>query len=314
MNNITVEKCAKRLLAVDNITILCHRYPDGDTIGSAFALCAALQKLGKRAKVRCCHAFPAKFDYITKSVRVDEFDEKFVVAVDVAAPTQLGGLELEYTGRVELCIDHHKLHTPYEKELLIEPDFAAAGELVFALIQAMGVELDTLMLNALYTAIATDTGCFRYSNCNAHTMRIAAELMELGAQTALVNKLMFETKSRAKIELERRLYETLRYYHDGRIAVMTLFLSAIADAGASDDDIDGLAGLPRQIEGVDIGILMRETDGGFKISVRTSPPYDVSGVCAQFGGGGHAGASGCTIMGSYETALEKITEAAANAL
>lgn len=314
MKNITLKKCAETLQNADNITILCHRYPDGDCIGSAFALCAALHKLGKQAKVRCCHEFPKKFDFITKQVEFSEFGEQFVVAVDVASLSQLGDLEQEYSGRVDLCIDHHKMHTPYAKKLLIEPNFAAAGEIIFSLINAMGIQFDQLMLNALYTAVSTDTGCFKYSNCNAQTMRIAADLMELGADTVLVNKLMFDTKSRKRIALERKLYETLGYYHSGRVAVMALLFSAIEETGAGEDDIDGLANLPRQIEGVDIGILMRETEGGFKISARTSPPYDVSAVCAKFGGGGHAGAAGCTILGSYEEVLEKISSAVGEAL
>ena len=152
------------------------------------------------------------------------------------------------------------------------------------------------MAEALYTGVTTDTGCFKYANTTPRTHRIAAELMEAGADSVEIDRAMFDTKSRARLDLERQVLDSIRFSHGGEVALIRITKNMIASAGAVEDDLDGIAGIPRCIEGVRIGITLREKDdGAFKVSLRARPPADASRICAKFGGGGHKGAAGCTL-------------------
>lgn len=315
MAKISLKKAAERLLENDNILILCHRYPDGDTVGSAFALCLALRAAGKTANVMCGDIIPAKYGYIYEDIKPQEMREKFIVAVDVATPELLGLLEKDYGSKVDLCIDHHGTNSGYAKEYFVDSKAAAAGEVIFRLLPYLGVELTQPIAMALYTAICTDTGCFRYSNVTANTMRVAAKLMETGIDAYSVNRRMFETKSRERLAIERSAIEAMTYRKGGRMAVMPVTAKMLEDAGVSEGDIEGLSSMPRQIEGVQVGIMLREVVGGIKISVRSVPGVDASAICGRLGGGGHSAAAGCFIKGaSMEEAVDRIIESAEAAL
>lgn len=315
MAKISLKRAAERLLENDNILILCHRYPDGDTIGSAFALCLALREAGKKANVMCGDIIPAKYSYIYGEITPQDMRERFIVAVDVASAEMLGLLEKDYGTKVDLCIDHHGSNTGYAKEYFVDSGAAAAGEVIFRLIPMLGVEISSAMATALYTAICTDTGCFRHSNVTPNTMRTAAKLMEMNIDSYGINRRMFETKTRARVAMERSAIEAMSYRLDGRIAVMPVTQKMIEEAGISEGDMEGLSSMPRQIEGVQIGIMLREVKDGIKISVRSVPGIDASALCARLGGGGHPAAAGCFIKGAVmEMAIDKIVEAAEAAL
>ena len=175
----------------------------------------------------------------------------------------------------------------------------------------MNIKITQDIANCLYTGISTDTGCFRYTNTTAETMRVAASLMDFGCNTAYINKAMFETKSKNKIMLERAVYDTMKYCANGRCAIIHTTIEMIERLGIGDDEMEGLASIPRQIEGVLMGITMREKQKDFfKISVRTNENINASDFCAQFGGGGHPAAAGCTIEGDLATVTEKLVKAA----
>ena len=170
--------------------------------------------------------------------------------------------------------------------------------------------MDPLLADSLYTGVTTDTGCFKYVNTTPRTHRIAAELIEAGANSVDIDRAMFDTKSRARIEMERRVLDSIRFTKDGEIALILITKQMIAETGAIEDDLDGLATIPRSIEGVHIGITLREKDdGAYKISLRARPPADASVICAQFGGGGHKGAAGCTLTLPAEEAAGNILAA-----
>ncbi len=302
------------MLEQQDILILCHKYPDGDTIGSAFALCRALLSLGKRANVMCGDILPTKFNYIYSDLEPQRFSEKFIVAVDVADPALLGVLEKDYGSRVDLCIDHHMSNKLYAKQTLLDDEAAAAGEVVYSMLAPLGAALTKEIAIALYTAICTDTGCFRYSNVRARTHRIAAKLIETGIDFHNVNRTMFDTKTRARLLIERELFDSLDYRMGGRLAMMTLTQDMIERTGATESDIDGLSAIPRSIEGVQVGVLMREVGKTFKLSVRTNDGIDASAICVQLGGGGHTEAAGCVIKGSLEQAKDIFYDIASKAI
>ena len=312
---ITLESAAKTLLSKDKILILTHRSPDGDTIGSGYALAMALRKLGKSVKVDCTDSFPEKYSYFTDKLEKLEFDEEFVVSVDIADTKLLGEKLSDYADKIDLCIDHHGSNTKYAKEYYVEASAAAAAQVIAKLIRLMNVEFDKDIANAIYTGITTDTGCFRYTNVTAETHRIAADMIDCGAESGMINRLMFETKSRSRLEIERRVMDSIQFYLDGRCAIAYATIDMMKESGAVDSDMEGVSSLPRQIEGVMAGITLREKNNGkFKVSVRTTDELDASAICANFGGGGHKAAAGCMITGTLNEAIEQIIEVVRQAL
>ena len=312
---ITLESAAKTLLSKDKILILTHRSPDGDTIGSGYALAMALRKLGKSVKVDCTDPFPEKYSYFTDKLEKLEFDEEFVVSVDIADTKLLGEKLSDYADKIDLCIDHHGSNTKYAKEYYVEASVAAAAQVIAKLIRLMNVEFDKDIANAIYTGITTDTGCFRYTNVTAETHRIAADMIDCGAESGMINRLMFETKSRSRLEIERRVMDSIQFYLDGRCAIAYATIDMMKESGAVDSDMEGVSSLPRQIEGVMAGITLREKNNGkFKVSVRTTDELDASAICANFGGGGHKAAAGCMITGTLNEAIEQIIEVDRQAL
>lgn len=284
---------AKYLTENDNFVILTHASPDGDTLGSGHALLSALRLMGKRVKLVCPDPIPQKFDLI-KCDRDGDFDVQTVVAVDIADDKLLGALKPDYDGKVDLCIDHHGSNTQYAKRLYFEPDSAAACECVYKVIKNLGVEITPYIAGCLYLGMSTDTGCFKFSNTTPRTLRFAAEMMELGADYAEINRIMFETKSRERIAMERLVLENIEFHFDGKCAVLTVTEDMIASTGCDRADLDGITAISRQVEGVFIGITLKEQpNGSFKVSLRTHEPYDASLICGAFGGGGHKRAAGC---------------------
>lgn len=301
---------ARFLEAHDNYEILTHAYPDGDTLGSSFALCMALQQIGKNARVITTNV-PSKFLYLLNGVKQQLFNAETIISTDVAADSLLGSNMSKYIGKVDLCIDHHGSNTFTAKHKFVDKFAAANCEIIYKLLLRMNVKITEEIANCLYTGISTDTGCFRYTNTTSETMRVAASLMELGCDTTYINKTMFETKSKEKILLEHAVYDTIMYCADGKCAIIYTTLDMLKQLDVGDDEMEGLASIPRQIEGVLIGITMREKDGGFfKVSVRTNGNINASDFCSQFGGGGHPAAAGCTIEGDLKTARNKLIEAA----
>lgn len=295
MNKIDEKSAARLLRENDNILILTHRNPDGDTIGSGFALLHALKKLGKTVKVVCTDPFPEKYGYIAHSNNDDVGENPYVVAVDVADMELIGAqYRAKYEHGVNLCIDHHISNKEFAENLCLR-SCSATCEIIYDVIKAMGVEIDKSVADSLYTGIATDTGCFLFSSVTARTHIIAADLIEHGADFFEINRIMFETKSLGYFKLEAAALNTVEMHCGEKCAFMTVTMDMQKQAGTKDGDFDGIAGLPRKIEGVLVAVTFRETkDGNFKVSVRSHEPVDASKICMNFGGGGHSRAAGCT--------------------
>lgn len=315
MRMITLNEAAQLLTEHDNFHILTHRYPDGDTLGCAFSLCYALRSMGKKANIIIDGNLPSKFDYLTRNYTDDVFECEYVVSVDVAAPSLLGANEALYSDKIDLCIDHHGSNSMVADNICVDATAAAACEIIYEIIRLMGVQINCDIANGIYTGISTDTGCFCYTNTTANTHRIASELMALECDWKKINRINFETKSRAKIKMERMVYDTMEFYCGGKCAIIYTTLAMQKMLGAGDDEMEGLASIPRQVEGVKMGITMREKeDGTFKVSVRTNDGINASDFCARFGGGGHPAASGCSIKGDLATAKYMLIKAAEEVL
>ncbi len=306
---INVEKCAQILREKDNILILTHAHPDGDTLGCGFALCRALLELGKKARVICADEIQKKYAYLMQDLDMPSFDEDYVVAVDVATENLLGSLQDVYGGKIDMCIDHHGSNTDYAKYLLLNADAAAACEIIFKVIKALGVDIDKSIANCLYTGLTTDTGCFRYSSATSNTYRAAAELIDLGADNGKINRIMFETKTKTYAALERMAIEGMQFFCNERICVITVTQDMYKKTGSNEQETEAIAPLTRQTEGVEIGLTIREKpDGTCKCSIRTYESVDASALAACFGGGGHKQASACKFDCGVEEAKQMLVK------
>lgn len=309
MTKINVEKCAKILEDKDDILILMHAHPDGDTLGCGFALCRALLKMGKRARAVCADEIPRKYSYLYADIDMPEFEEKYIVSVDVATESLLGSFEKVYGGKINLCIDHHATNSEYAEYLLLNADAAAASETVLKVIKALGVRIDKHIADCLYTGLTTDTGCFRYASTTSNTYRAAAELIDYGAENGKINRVMFETKTWNYAALERLAIEKMRFFGNDRICLITITQDMYEKTGTSEQDTEAIPPLTRQIEGVEIGLTLREKkDGTCKCSIRTYESVDASKLAAFFGGGGHRQASACNLDCGVEEAERRLVE------
>ena len=297
--------------AQDSFLLLTHRRPDGDTLGSAAALCRGLRALGKQASILHNPDAIEKYSPFLQGLTVPQAPAGAVLlAVDIASESLLPDNARPLAGKIQLCIDHHGSNTGYAGLSWVQPECAACGELVIDLLEQLGVPISAAMASALYLALSTDTGCFRYSNTTPATLRRAAALQEAGAETFAINRQFFSVKSLARLRLETLLGEQLEVLAEGRLALCTLTPEMLAACGAGEDDIEDLANFPRQIEGVQVAVYMRQQGTGeVKFSVRTDPGIDASAICAHLGGGGHAAAAGAAMQGSLAEARAAILAA-----
>lgn len=305
---IDFKECAKLLLKQNNILILTHAHPDGDTLGSGFALCCALMQIGKKARVINDDEIPKKYNYLFDDIEFEDFEPSYIVAVDVATENLLGSLQDKYAGKIDLCVDHHLTNTEFAKKLLLR-DYPAACEIIYMLINEMGVKIDKKIADCLYTGISTDTGCFRYASTTAQSYRIAAELIDLGADNGKINRAMFETKTKTYVALEKLALNNMKMFCNDRVAVITVTQDMYAKTGSNEQETEALAPLTRQIEGVEIGITIREkADKTCKASIRTYESVNAAALAKNFGGGGHAQAAACRFDCSVDEALEQIVK------
>ena len=283
----------------DNFTILTHKSPDGDTLGCGFALCEFLRNMGKKANVLNSEGFPERYGFIYEGYKEQDFEEKYVIAVDIADTVLLGHNLERYAaeGAIDLCIDHHISNKHYAKQTYVEADASAAALILYKIFKSSGKPITKHIAEALYTGIATDTGCFKYQNTTPEAHRIAADIIEqYNIDYTNINRNMFDIKSKARMRVEQSIARHMEYYYDDRCSMIILTKETMKESGADESEFEGLASIPLSVEGVEIGITIKERHTDiYKISVRTTDAVDASAFCKNFGGGGHIRAAGCEI-------------------
>ena len=312
MKKLTTADAARFLLERDSFLILTHRRPDGDTLGSAAALCRALRQLGKTAHVLENPEVTPKYRFLLEELTVSTPGEgDTIVAVDIASENMLPAAFSHLADKIELRIDHHRTAESFTVQELVDPAAAACGQIVYDLTGELGVCLDVPMANALYTAISTDTGCFRYANTQSHTFQVAAACAATSPQLYELNQLLFETNSLARLRIQGWMVENARFIAEGKICICALPLEVEQQLGVTEDDMENISGVPRSIEGVKIAATLRQEKdtGKVKLSVRATPGYDAGAICAKFGGGGHRGAAGASLDMSLEEATQAVIAA-----
>lgn len=311
--DVSIAQAAALLREKDDILILCHQKPDGDTLGCGFALLYALRDMGKNARVSCSDGFSARYDFLYFGEEFNDqppMEPKYVVAVDIADTQLLGAENQHWAEKIDLCIDHHPSNKRYAKHLLLDSKAAATVEILYPVLCELGLPLTKEIATCLYTGLSTDTGCFRYSNVSATTHLQAAKMIEAGVDFYPINERMFETRSLARMELERIAIDTMEYHYGNRFAMITILQEMVEKTGVSDEELDGIAAMPRRIEGVVVAVSVRQRDKDvYRVSMRTNIGVDASKVCAEMGGGGHARAAGCTLEGDLAAVKQRIVEA-----
>ena len=305
---MTRNDAAQWLLSHDNFCILTHVRPDGDTLGSASALCVGLRQLGKNAYLLHNDGASPFLDRCQLGLTKQWPSEQDVlITVDVAAKRMLPENWLCLQDRMELRIDHHSSAESFTPNELVDPTAAACGEIIYDLLVAMGCEMTKEIAWRLYIAISTDTGCFRYSNTSANTYRVAAACADTGAELYPITMELFDTTSIPELKLQNWMVDHAIFLCGGKAAVCAI--PKEMEQSVSAEDLEGISGFLRSIEGVNISATIRQTETGTKMSVRAVPGFDASAVCRKFGGGGHKGAAGASLEATLEQTVELVCQA-----
>lgn len=302
---MNVSEAAEYLRKKDQILIVTHKNPDGDTLSSSAALCHALQTCGKTAFLFPNVQITRKYvPYVGKYFAPEGYTPKTIVSVDVADVSMFCQ---NFHEKVDLCIDHHPTNPGFGVENCIYPERAACGEIMTDIISCLPCGIDQEIATLLYIAITTDTGCFRYLNTTGNTFRCAALLYEKGADMATVNTVFFRKQSKARIAIEAEILSSMELYREGKIVFAFVTLDMIKRTGAKEEDLEDLSELAGRIDTELLGITIREKeDGGCKVSVRSFPEINSFEICRHFGGGGHKMAAGCTIPASPKEARDQL--------
>lgn len=315
INSISYMEAASFLAKNDNFYILTHINPDGDAMGSGFGLCKVLRAMGKKANVLCSDPFPKRYDFLYGDYEPQKFSPQTIISVDLADTTLFGKELAVYSEYVDLAIDHHISNTGYASKTCLNGSAAAACEVLYQICIEGSFPIDKDSAMCFYTGIATDTGCFKFENTTKAAHNIAAELMGYGIPYAKINRQLFDIKSKARLKVEQLVLNSLETYLDDKCAVIAVTSEMVEQTGLSKEEFEGLASLPMQIEGVEVGVTIKEKEPGkYKVSMRSAEKVNVSELCGKLGGGGHIRAAGCTVEGDLSQVKMKLLSVIAPAM
>lgn len=305
------EAILDRIRSVGNVVLLTHVHPDGDALGSTFGFAEILGELGKdvfvflEEPVTYLYQFlPGQEKVSTSLVQLQEFvdsagDDLVIFSLDAGDRFRLGKHhdKLLEMGEV-ICIDHHRSHKDFGSKRWVEPELSSTGEMVYEMALALGAAITFNGAVNLYVAICTDTGSFKYENTQPRTMRICAELIELGVRPEEMARQLYENVSLARLNLLQRVLATLEIHCGGQVGVVNVTSEMISDTGATAEDIEGFVDYPRTLDQVKVAVFIKETsEEKISVSLRAKGQCDVSKVADCFNGGGHRNAAGCRFRG-----------------
>lgn len=320
MRNSTLDQISQVLSTTKAVGLTSHVLPDGDSIGSLLALERALKKLGAKTEILLADPVPQSYQFLlglddlaTKvGGEIPDTLPELIVVLDCTDLSRVGEkIAAKIVGKTLINIDHHISNQWFGTFNWVMPEAVATGEMVYSLIVLLGVAIDKAIATALFTAITTDSGSFRYDNTRPQSLQVGASLLEAGADLAAIREQLWENKSVISMELLAKALATLSLTDDGRVAWVALPARILKELGADGEHCEGFVDYPKSIKGVEIGIFFRETDNStIKVGFRSKRYADVNRLAAMFGGGGHPRAAGCTVQGSLPTVIEQVTVAA----
>ncbi len=300
-----LQELAEKLRGMQSFIVAAHISPDPDAIGSAFGLARALQMLGKDASVYFCDAIPERMQNLIPDVpysrtatgpAVDAF-----IAIDTASKRRIGpdAETVSKRGKQTFNIDHHVSNEKYGDSNLVDSTAPAAALIVWELLPHLKVTPDAQLASLLYAGLMDDTGSFCFSNTDSRALKVAAEMVEAGAEPALVANEVYFTLPLRALKLQALALDGLEVLLGGKVSYMSISAEALQGAEAKAEDAEGLIDLARRVAGAEIAVLQREIEGGWKFSLRSKTgQIDVNAIAGHFGGGGHRAAAGCKLQGT----------------
>lgn len=295
----------------DKIALLPHVSADGDALGSSVALALALKALNKEPTIYIEEEVPSTYSFLPGREFTRLYNEKpdkfgVVLALDTGDMERLGKRAAIFNDAdITANIDHHTTNTRFAQLNLVNTSSSAVGEIIYQLIKMMGIGIDKDMATSLYVAIATDTGGFRYSNTTPVTHQITADLINNGADVSYISQMVFETTSLQKVKLVGKAIESLELLENGKLAILIITDDLLKNVGAREEDCDGIVNIGRNIEGVEVAVVIRQrADDEIKINFRSKNYVDVSAIANRHSGGGHKRAAGCTVKGDINDIKE----------
>jgi phosphoesterase RecJ-like protein len=303
----------KHLQKTREVTIITHITPDGDALGSSAALGLSLIRMGKKVTIVKNDEIPLKYDFLPGQFLFDDADiaslqPDTLVVLDCGDLERLGDfIGISQKASTVINIDHHISNTMFGNLNLVDANAAATAELIYQIIKLLGVGMDLEIATCIFTAIASDTGCFKYDNTTSVTHGIAGELTNIGVETGWICSRIFNMRTLGQTKLLGKAIDSIRIYHGGKTAVMSLTKVDLEEFGCDRQDIEGIIEFARDIEGVEVAVLLKETeDEEVRVGLRSNEYVDTSVIAAVFNGGGHKKASGCTIHSSIDKACEML--------
>lgn len=297
----------QKLKAAESILLFPHINMDGDALGSSVALCLALRQMGKTCSILIEDDIPDYLKFMDKGYCIAHADHipDISLAVDCGDVSRIENRrEVFYAASDTACIDHHLLHADFAQDCFVDPEAAATGVLVFKLLKELGVECTPEIADALYVAIMTDTGSFRYANTDRQVHLIIAELYECGLTHVPLCNAIYDNIPLSQIKLEAEALENLEIFAGNKACISYATLEMIKGANATPDQSENMIDRLRSIKDVEVAIFLKEKpDGNYKVSFRAKSYADVGSLAYRLGGGGHQKASGCTVEGPLENAL-----------
>lgn len=319
-----LQEAASFIRERDDFLVVSHVQPDGDAISSTVAIGWLLEQLGKTYTMLNEGPVPSRLHYLWKSGdivmiprdAVPSRQYRNVICVDCADYARIGRGQAWVAEDAEvLNIDHHPTNDGYGLVSLLKFDAAATAEIIIALIDVMALPLDADVATAIYTGMLTDTGGFRYSNTSPDVMAIASRLLQAGVDGPQLAELLLERMSLGQMQMIRRGLSRLSFSEDNRIAWLWVTSEDLAETGASNEDLEGLVNYPRNIEGVEVGILFKVNGTeSVKVSLRSAGVVNVAAVAQHFGGGGHVRAAGCRLTEPLEEVISQVVSVVRKAL
>ena len=296
-----MENIIKVIKESKSIAILGHESEDADSVGSSLALMTALRNMGKSADVFLSAPLEKRLEFLDTDGLFTEIPEDsydLCLCVDSGDIQRLGKRYAIFeNAKHTLNIDHHATNTFFAEFNLVKADISSAGEIVFDVIECLGAEIDKTIATYLYTAIASDTGSFKYSNVKSETFQKAAKLLEKGIDNAYISKMLFDTEEESVLRFKGYLMNKIVTYFMGKLTVISVSDDEFTKFGVDEKDMSDIVNIARSVKGTEIAVSVRETGGKVKLSFRSNGKYEVDGIAQMFGGGGHKMASGATIVG-----------------
>jgi bifunctional oligoribonuclease and PAP phosphatase NrnA len=304
----SIEAVLSAIAQAEHLLVTAHARPDGDAVGSVLACWMMLERLGKKADMVLSDGVPRIYtglpcaSLVQQRSRIEgHYDAVILLECDGIERSRLEGLE----GRFLINIDHHTSGREFANVNWIESDACAAGEMVYRLVTAAGVELTSDMATCLYAAVLSDTGSFCYAGTDANTFELAGDLVRRGADPVLIAQRVYFSNPAAKIHLLGAALANL--HHGGRLAWLWVSQHDMERTHAAEEDCEGIVNYAIGIAGIEVAVFLRELpDLRVRLSLRSKGKVNVAAIAESFGGGGHENASGCTLDGPLGEATERI--------